>query len=523
MADAAQTYEAGQHPDLPPPRSEVGVLGWVKHNLFSSPLNAALTILAVWFLWMLLPPLIDWMFLDAVWTADSRKECWAKMEEPEGAACWAFIKGRFQLFVYGFYPHDSRWRVNLSFVLLVMAIVPVLYDKMPGRKFGLWYAMAFPFLAGWLLVGGMETITGLLILAAVEALIGAVLVQLVCKMVFGFSPSYSTVYLANLIGNIAYIVVGNLLAYVIGLILAIVESVFGISLAMVVAIIPFISIISGFFLYAAIFGISISHPEFGPMGIRRAWQLALSAWIVATLIGLVMGIFGDLVFDASAYWNYFGLKVIDTDQFGGILLTLVIGVTGISFSLPIGVLLALGRRSSMPVLRILCVLFIEFIRGVPLIALLFIASSMLNFFLPPGTSFDLLLRVLIMVTLFSAAYIAEVVRGGLQAIPRGQIEAADSLGLTYVKAQALIVLPQALKISIPGIVNTFIGLFKDTTLVLIIGMLDPLGIGRASLADAAWSGLSREVYLFVALFFFICCFSMSRYSLYLEKKLHTGH
>ena len=373
MVDAAQSYEAGQHPDMPPPRSEVGVLGWVKHNLFSTPLNAALTILAVWFLWILLPPLIDWMFLDAVWTADSRKECWAKMEEPEGAACWAFIRGRFQLFVYGFYPHDSRWRVNLSFILLVMAIVPVLYDKMPGRKFGLWYAMAFPFLAGWLLVGGL------------------------------------------------------------------------------------------------------------------------------------------------------GLQVIDTDQFGGILLTLVIGVTGISFSLPIGVLLALGRRSSMPVLRILCVLFIEFIRGVPLIALLFIASSMLNFFLPPGTVFNLLLRVLIMVTLFSAAYIAEVVRGGLQAIPRGQIEAADSLGLTYMKAQALIVLPQALKISIPGIVNTFIGLFKDTTLVLIIGMLDPLGIGRASLADAVWAGLARGVYLFIALFFFICCFSMSRYSLYLEKKLHTGH
>ncbi len=373
MADPVPTYETSQHPELPPPRTEVGVLGWVKHNLFSSPLNAIMTLLAIWFLWTLIPPLLDWIILDAVWTADSRKECWDKMEVPEGAACWAFIKGRIQLFIYGFYPHASRWRVNLSFVLLIMAIVPVLYDNMPGRQYGLWYAVACPFIAGWLLVGGL------------------------------------------------------------------------------------------------------------------------------------------------------GLTPVDTDQFGGIMLTLIIGVTGISFSLPIGILLALGRRSSMPVLRILCVLFIEFIRGVPLIALLFIASSMLNFFLPPGTRFDLLLRVLIMVTLFSAAYIAEVVRGGLQAIPRGQIEAADSLGLTYMKAQALIVLPQALKISIPGIVNTFIGLFKDTTLVLIIGMLDPLGIGRASLADAVWAGLAREVYLFIALFFFICCFSMSRYSLYLERKLHTGH
>ncbi len=373
MADTAQTYEAGQHPDMPPPRSEVGIIGWVRHNLFSSPLNTVLTLLAIWFLWTLIPPLLDWIIFDAIWTADSRKECWDKMEVPEGAACWAFIKGRFQLFVYGFYPHAERWRVNLSFVMLIMAIVPVLYDKMPNRKYGLGYAVAFPFIAGWLLVGGL------------------------------------------------------------------------------------------------------------------------------------------------------GLPHVDTDQFGGIMLTLIIGVTGITFSLPIGILLALGRRSSMPVMRMLCVLFIEFIRGVPLIALLFIASSMLNFFLPPGTVFDLLLRVLIMVTLFASAYIAEVVRGGLQAIPQGQIEAADSLGLTFVKAQMLIILPQALKISIPGIVNTFIGLYKDTTLVLIIGMLDPLGIGRASLADAAWSGLAREVYLFIALFFFICCFSMSRYSLYLERKLHTGH
>jgi len=160
---------------------------------------------------------------------------------------------------------------------------------------------------------------------------------------------------------------------------------------------------------------------------------------------------------------------------------------------------------------------------VPLITLLFVASTMLNYFLPPGTVFDLLLRVLIMVTLFASAYMAEVIRGGLQAITKGQHEAGDSLGLTYWQANRLIVLPQALKISIPGIVNTFIGLYKDTTLVLIIGMLDMLGIGDASLADAQWAGLANEIYIFVALFFFITCFGMSRYSIYLEKKLHTGH
>ena len=218
-----------------------------------------------------------------------------------------------------------------------------------------------------------------------------------------------------------------------------------------------------------------------------------------------------------------GLTPVPTDKFGGIMLTLVIGVTGIVCSLPLGIALALGRISHLPALRIVCVCFIEFIRGVPLITLLFVASTMLNYFLPPGTTFDLLLRVLIMVTLFSAAYIAEVVRGGLQAIPKGQQEAADSMGLKYWQSMRLIILPQALKISIPGIVNTFIGLYKDTTLVIIIGLLDPLGIGRASLADTKWQGLSTEVYVFVAIFFFVSCFAMARYSLYLEKKLHTGH
>ena len=375
MTDSGATpaYAPGTHPDLPPPLRTTGIIGWARTNLFSSAFNVVLTLIGVWFLASIIPPVVEWAFVKSVWVADSRVECWGKMEVPEGAACWAFIKGRVNIFIYGFYPVEERWRVNVSFVLLVLAILPVLYDRLPGRKHWFWYVAAFPFLAGWLLVGG------------------------------------------------------------------------------------------------------------------------------------------------------FGLPFVDTDQFGGFMLTLIIGVTGISFSLPIGIALALGRTSDMPALRILCVLFIEFIRGVPLITLLFVASTMLNYFLPPGTSFDLLMRVLIMVTLFSSAYIAEVVRGGLQGIPTGQGEAADSLGLSYWKAQRLIVLPQALKISIPGIVNTFIGLYKDTTLVLIIGMLDPLGIGRSSLADADWAGLAREVYLFIAVFFFLCCFGMSRYSLYLERKLDTSH
>ena len=369
-ASGGQTYAPGTHPDLPSPVRTQGPIFWVQKNLLSSPLNILLTALGLAFISFAVPPFLDWAVFDAAFTGSSRKDC----EAVASGACWAFIQERFPLFVYGFYPEPERWRVDLAFVLLCAALFYLLYDKAPYRKLGLWYAAAFPFIAGWLLVG-----------------------------------------------------------------------------------------------------------------------------------------------DGTV------LKTVTTDQFGGIMLTLVIGVTGISFSLPLGILLALGRQSELPIVRVLCICFIEAIRGVPLITILFVASTMLNYFLPPGTQFDLLLRVLIMVTLFASAFIAEAVRGGLQAIPKGQYEAADSLGLKYWGAMRLIILPQALKISIPGIVGIFIALFKDTTLVLIIGLLDPLGIGRASLADIKWGGLAAEVYVFIAVFFFICCFGMSRYSLYLEKKLETGY
>ena len=328
-----------------------------------------ITLLSCWLLVESVPALLDWLFLDAVWTADSRDECRAK----GAGACWAVIRERLSLFTYGFYPEAERWRVNLSFALMIPAIIPILFDRAPLRRYSLHIAAVFPFVVGWLLVGG------------------------------------------------------------------------------------------------------------------------------------------------------FGLVPVETDQFGGFMLTLVIGITGIGFSLPLGILLALGRQSNLRIIQIFSIGFIEFIRGVPLITLLFVASTMLNYFLPPGVTFDLLMRVLIMVTLFASAYMAEVIRGGLQAIPKGQFEAADSMGLHYWSSMRLIILPQALKISIPGIVNTFIGLYKDTTLVIIIGLLDPLGIGRASLADTRWTGLSSEVYLFVAIFFFISCFAMARYSLYLEKKLKTDY
>ncbi|MEE9389563.1 MAG: amino acid ABC transporter permease [Paracoccaceae bacterium] len=218
-----------------------------------------------------------------------------------------------------------------------------------------------------------------------------------------------------------------------------------------------------------------------------------------------------------------GIETVSSDQLGGFTLSVLIGIVGISLSLPIGILLALGRQSSLFVVKTICVGFIEFIRGVPLITLLFVASTLLNYFMPPGTSFDLVLRVMIMVTLFASAYMAEVIRGGLAAIPTGQYEAADALGLDFWKATRLIIMPQALKISIPNIVSNFIGLFKDTTLVSIIGLLDPIGLTNSIRANQEWNGIVWELYGFVALLFFIVCFSMSRYSMYLERKLKTGH
>ncbi len=364
-----QHYEPGAHPDLPPPFATSGPVKWVKDNLFSSVANTIVTLLAISFLYKTLPGIISWAITDATFFAEDRNGCRAL----NSGACWAFIQHRWELFTFGFYPADQRWRVVLAFVLLIIVVVGLLWENCPGRKQLVWLSLLFPFVAAWLLLGG------------------------------------------------------------------------------------------------------------------------------------------------------FGLEKVSTDEFGGFMLTVIIGVTGIAISLPLGILLALGRQSSLPIIKYACVGFIEFIRGVPLITLLFVASTMLSYFLPPGTNFNLLLRVLIMVTLFASAYMAEVIRGGLQAIPKGQTEAADGMGLKYWQSMRLIVLPQALKISIPGIVNTFIGLYKDSTLVIVIGLLDPLGIGQASLADTKWQGLGTEVYLFVALFFFVSCFAMARYSLYLERKLDTGH
>ena len=219
------------------------------------------------------------------------------------------------------------------------------------------------------------------------------------------------------------------------------------------------------------------------------------------------------------------MPIVETQFWGGMLVTLVVATVGITMSFPIGVALALGRRSKMPLVRYASVGFIEFVRGVPLITILFMSSVMLPLFMAPGTNIDKLLRALIGVSLFSGAYMAETVRGGLQAISRGQFEAADALGLSYGKKMGLIVLPQALKVVIPNIVSSFIGLFKDTSLVLIIGLFDLLGIVQQNMSDPKWFSPSTAMtgYVFAGILFWVFCFGMSRYSQFMERKLNTSH
>jgi general L-amino acid transport system permease protein len=223
------------------------------------------------------------------------------------------------------------------------------------------------------------------------------------------------------------------------------------------------------------------------------------------------------------FYGGMGLPVVETNQWGGLMLTLILATIGMFFALPFGIILALGRRSAMPIPKLLSVMFIELWRGVPLITVLFMSSVMLPLFMPEDLRIDKLVRALIGISLFQSAYMAEVIRGGLQALPKGQQEAADALGLSYWQAMFLIILPQALKTVIPGIVNTFIELFKDTTLVLIIGLMDQLAIIQAAFTDTKWLGFSVEGYVFAGLIYWIFCFSMSQYSQHLERKLHTGH
>ena len=424
-------------PREPPPVTSSGVIGWMKENLFSSIPNTILTLIGIYIIYLLVPPVLKFSLIDAVFTGTGRDDCLAAEAGGHVGACWPFVKAKLSQFIYYQYPVDERWRVNLTGFLFVIGLVPALIPRIPFKGLNIVYMLGvFPLVALILLTGGNFSI-----------------------------PIWLWA-----------------LTIVIFLIVA------GLSLMPVFA---------------------------GQAAIADQKESLVT---VGAAFGLVAVIYIILGFD-------FGLAPVETPLWGGVMLTLIISITGIAASLPLGILFALGRRSTMPVVKMISIIFIEFWRGVPLVTVLFMSSVVLPLFLPEGVTFDKLLRALIGVALFSAAYMAEVVRGGLQAIPKGQYEGAMALGLRYWEMMGLIVLPQALKLVIPGIVNTFIGLFKDTTLVLIIGLFDLLGAIQGSFADANWSTpvTSHTGYLFAAIFYWIFCFGMSRYSIYMENRLHTGH
>lgn len=430
-----QTYvrEAMLPPELPPV-TQRGAVKWMRENLFSSPLNAVLTLLAVVVIYLGIASLVPWLW-HSVWVAGSEAECRAIVTAAYGpdatGACWAVIRERWNQYIFGLYPQDLYWRPTLAGALLLVAIAPVLFLNLPRQL--LWVTILFPAVAYFLLWGGP-------VWGPVVAMLGFIVMGIAYRLLLPLTG----VTVAGSLGFVA----------------------------------------------ACLWWLFVSGPLSG----------------------------------AIASVAPIGLTPVDSDSFGGFLVAFVIGVTAISFSLPLGILLALGRQSDMLIVKTLCVGFIEFIRGVPLITLLFTAALLLGYFLPPETKFDLILKVIILVTFFAAAYLAEVIRGGLAALPRGQYEAADALGLDYWRAQRLIIMPQALKISIPGIVSTFIGLFKDTTLVTFVGLFDPLkGVTTFVRADSNWKAIYWEPYIFVGAIFFVICFGMSRYSMYLERKLKTDH
>ncbi|MFC3676702.1 amino acid ABC transporter permease [Ferrovibrio xuzhouensis] len=353
---------------MAPPNLQTGPIAWVRERLFSSPLNAILTILSIWLLAATIPPIIEWGLIQAHFTAATSAEC-----RGQPGACWAFIGEKYRLIFFGLYPYAEQWR---------------------------------PLIAGLILIG---------------------------MIIVSCMPSF--------------------------------------------------------------------------------WKPRLLViWIVGLVaVGVLM------------WGGILGLRFVEDTLWGGLPLTLILATFGIAIAFPFGLILAMGRRSKMPAIKTLCIMYIELIRGVPLISMLFMSSVMLPLFLPEGFSIDKLLRAQIAIIMFAAAYIAEVVRGGLQAIPKGQYEGADSLGLSYGQKMGLVVLPQALKVVIPPMVGLFIAAFKDTSLVVIIGIYDLMQSTKVSLTDPAWRGFSIEAYVFIAFIYFIFCFSMSKYSKALEDRLATGH
>ena len=480
---------------LPPPDDERGFAAVVRHNLFSTPRDSILSVLAglfiVWAIWNL----IDWGLVNAVFTGENRDVCLS--DAGEVGACWAFVRAKFGQFIYGVYPLDDRWRIDVAIVLLVVLVAGIAIPKVPYKKLNAILLLAvFPFVTLILLTGGRFSFSG----GEVALLVFLAAVVTISDVTSNPDVGFSRMTIKAALGLAG-------LAFVALLLSSIVNAASVTFLDMRLAPLTLISLLAS---AAAIV-----------LSIVTGFQSRREG---AGLFGLLMPTVVVIAFIAAMSAN-FGLEPVSTNLWGGLMVTLVVAISGIAASLPLGILLALGRRSQMPAVKLVCVIFIEFWRGVPLITVLFMANFMLPLFLPEGVNFNQLLRALVGVALFSAAYMAEVIRGGLQAIPKGQYEGADAMALTYWQKMRMIILPQALKLVIPGIVNTFIGLFKDTSLVYIIGLADLLGTVRRGFNDPSWITPSTPAtgLVFAAFVYWLFCFSMSRYSIYTERRLDTGH
>lgn len=426
-------------PSRPAPRLTTGALGWLHTHLFYSWWSTALTLVAGYLIGSLLVYLYRWGIADAVWNADSRREC---LDASPHGACWAGIRFWIESFLYGRYPAAERWRVNLTFTLLVLWLIPLWLPRVRAKSsMAVTAAMVLPLLAGYLLYGAER----------------------------GWFMQVSVPF-GIVVFTLSWLHVATCLSI----------------------------------------DRSLASWFYGITGLdrksTRAQKLAaIGACAVLTAI-------------AAALLSDWSLLRVKTNLWGGLFVTFLIAGVGIVVSLPGGIIFALIRRSRMPFMRACVIGYIEIVRSVPLITVLFFAVTMTPLFLPQDLSLNKLVLVLAAVSLFATAYMAEVIRGGLQAVPLGQFEAAQSIGLSYWHMMRLIVLPQALRHMIPNIASQYIGLLKDTTVVSIVGLYDFLLMLRVPGQNSIWIGLHIEPFVFGGAVYFLLCFSISRYSRALERQ-----
>ena len=431
-------------PARPAPLTERSIIGWMSKNLFSSVFNSILTIVTLYVIYITVKDLWVWGIGDAVWIAETRRECFKISID---GACWAGVISWFDNIFYGRYPRDELWRINLGAILLFIWMAPLWLPRVKAKVFiAVTTVFLYPFLAGYMFAGGDKGI---------------------------FMQVMITAAIVCLVANTLHSIIGVLN------------------------------------------GSSLPELLIRLLGKKNAPEKSQRIILLSILL-----VSFTVVYLWQMSWSAQG---VSWTKWGGLFLTFVIAGVGIASALPGGIILALGRRSTLPVIRVLSTAFIELFRSVPLITVLFMATTMFPLFMPEGFILNKLTQVIIAVCLFNACYMAETVRAGLQAIPKGQFEGAHTIGLGYWGTMGLVVMPQALKHMIPNIVGTFIGLLKDTTLVSIIGLFDILGMLRSISRDTPWLGLHKEPLIFGAILFFLICFAMSKYSRHLEVKLSTGH